>query len=219
MTITKEQCIEFALKRKEETGLFPKQKEWISGNGFPCGVGTLTKLFKSYNIFRKYCQEPILKRNDNPITLEWMKEQCLIDKNDCWNWKNCKDQNGYGIVYYNKQNYYTHRAAYKLKYPEEDISNLIIRHLCHNRLCCNPDHVKSGSRRDNSIDSRDYSKSYKLTKENVIDIRKDMKNYDFSVKGTISLFDKSWAEKLRVSDSTISNVRRNLKHKEILINE
>ena len=45
-------------------------------------------------------------------------------------------------------------AAFKGVIPE----GLIVRHTCHNRACCNPEHLDIGSHKDNWLDSASLHK-------------------------------------------------------------
>jgi len=67
----------------------------------------------------------------------------------------CVHKSGYGRIKITENNVTKtlnkHRIAYWEKhgeYPE------LIRHLCNNKKCYNPDHLASGSHRDNALDKR-----------------------------------------------------------------
>lgn len=46
----------------------------------------------------------------------------------------------------------THRASYEVTHDRELTSDIHIRHLCHNPLCTNPDHLAIGDAQDNAND-------------------------------------------------------------------
>ena len=125
--ITKDEAKNYALKIKQETGEFPVLSKWIKKNGFPCGVNSLLKLFDgSYNNFRDYCAEPHLIRTQN-LTLDWLKSNCVIDENQCWNWNKHLDHDNYGTLTVNNKHTKSHIASYKLLYGNID-SELLVRH-------------------------------------------------------------------------------------------
>lgn len=152
MLTIKEQCKDYALKIKLETGKFPVAQDWKKSKGFPVSIYTLTKLFDgSYNNFRNYCNEPILSRREE-ISLEWIKSNCTIDNNDCWNWNKAKHPiSMYGHLGFDGRSWYTHRLTFTLVKGEIP-NNLLIRHKCDNKSCCNPDHLELGTQKDNSLD-------------------------------------------------------------------
>jgi hypothetical protein len=147
--ITKEICRDYALKIKEETGKFPSNNDWKIINGYPTSAYKLRILFENYNNFRDYCGESQIKRTQD-LSIEWIKSNCIIDENQCWNWN--KGFSGYyGILHNDNKQYLAHRMSYELvngKLSEE----LLVRHKCDNKKCCNPDHLESGSRKDNALD-------------------------------------------------------------------
>jgi hypothetical protein len=120
-------------------------------NGYPTSRATISKLFISYNNFRDYCGEPHKIRTAD-ISLEWIKSNSTIDTNDCWNWNNSLNEDGYGSLVYKSKFWLTHRLAYKLKYGDI-LEKLLIRHKCTNRKCCNPEHLELGTYKDNNIDT------------------------------------------------------------------
>lgn len=114
---------------------------------------------------RKYSPHVLLNKAI-PQVLEEMKpfldraiERGLLDKyeektNECWEWSGRLNTSGYGkiVAYINGQQkeMMAHRVMYYHKtgeYPG------LIRHMCHNRKCINPDHLQSGSARDNVLDT------------------------------------------------------------------
>lgn len=81
----------------------------------------------------------------------WLK----INKkeNGCWDWALSKTEFGYGRVSLgaSAKGLKTHQVAYALAYgaiPED--KNVL--HHCDNRLCCNPEHLFLGTKKDNTHD-------------------------------------------------------------------
>lgn len=85
--------------------------------------------------------------------MEFIIKNITIDSNDCWNWNKSCSSSGYGQFTKNKIYYNTHRYVYE-KINGKIESDEIVRHICHNRKCCNPNHLVIGSHKDNYEDSR-----------------------------------------------------------------
>lgn len=70
---------------------------------------------------------------------------------ECWNWTASLNVTDYGIFKYRKKTWLAHRVAYELTYgslpPELD-------HMCANRRCVNPLHLRPLSRSENAIGPR-----------------------------------------------------------------
>lgn len=108
--------------------------------------------------------------------------------NGCWEWAGPKDSRGYGHLAWNGKNARAHRVAYELQHGEiprgSGHHGTVIMHLCDNKLCCNPEHLKPGTHADNMADmkakgrrkrvnSGERNGRAKLTPEQVIAIRAD----------------------------------------------
>ena len=57
-------------------------------------------------------------------------------KEECWEWKACKDKAGYGKFSVGKKTWASHRFVMFLLKPQED-NTLIVLHRCDNPKCCN----------------------------------------------------------------------------------
>lgn len=79
-----------------------------------------------------------------------MTEKIRVDDNECWTWTACLSTSGYGKIYYQRFVWHAHRLAYTLLI--DDIpEGLVIDHLCRNRACCNPDHLRVCTHRENIL--------------------------------------------------------------------
>lgn len=87
------------------------------------------------------------------ITAAWPKR--FRDKLDtsagpdgCWPWTACQGSNGYGQFWLAGKTRPAHRVAYEL--VNGDISDrLHVDHICHNRRCVNPAHVRLATNKEN----------------------------------------------------------------------
>jgi hypothetical protein len=77
-----------------------------------------------------------------------------VEKGDgCWTWKSSHFPNGYASLHLNKNKWLlAHRLAYQLIIGEIP-SGLIVMHLCDNRGCVRPDHLRLGTQTDNMHDA------------------------------------------------------------------
>ena len=76
-----------------------------------------------------------------------------VDKTEtCWNWTGRLDIGGYGR-FSRGSGHWTkaHRTAYEL-YKGPIPEGLVVRHMCNNRKCVNPDHLEVGTHKDNTAD-------------------------------------------------------------------
>lgn len=87
----------------------------------------------------------------------------IEDANGCWVWQRSVNSAGYGQITVNKKYWLTHRYVYHtVNGPIPD--GTVIRHLCHNTRCCNPQHLTSGSHQDNWNDSEEVHKAAHISK-------------------------------------------------------
>jgi hypothetical protein len=71
----------------------------------------------------------------------------------CWVWTRADHGNGYGRFYYGgKKCAYAHRVAYEIANGFEigELSlRFVVDHKCHNKVCCNPFHLRGISQKQN----------------------------------------------------------------------
>ena len=75
-----------------------------------------------------------------------------INTNGCWIWSGGSTKKGYGRTSFGNSTYYTHRLAYSL-FVNEITKNMLIDHTCRNRTCCNPDHLREVSNKQNALEN------------------------------------------------------------------
>jgi len=115
------------------------------------------------------------------IAGKWNKISKRLQKyGDCWIWPGHTNSAGYGMVTCdhigelpnNKGLVSTHKLSYLYHYGRLHKDHIIM-HTCDIRRCCNPEHLKSGTRHDNVLDAmrkgrlrgRNYMKLFGKTRE------------------------------------------------------
>lgn len=131
---------------------------------------------------------------------------------ECWPWKACCFDNGYGAFKMEPRMERAHRTSYFIA-TGDDPGVLKVLHTCDNPPCCNPGHLWKGTVADNNADraakgrsaktkpnfkTRNFGEvngSAKLSRDQVLEIR------------AASAADKALAARYGVSRATISDAR------------
>ena len=79
-----------------------------------------------------------------------------VDDNGCWIFMGATDSNGYGKVSMHREGKRriterTHRIMYMAVYGPIP-NDLVVRHKCDVKRCCNPFHLETGTKSDNMYD-------------------------------------------------------------------
>lgn len=98
---------------------------------------------------------------DKKIIRFEMKYVCRLDT-DCWEWIG-STKSGYGQYFGKEWANLAHRFSYMISNDDWN-PELFVRHMCHNRLCVNPDHLRQGTNEDNMQDCIDRGDDKVVTK-------------------------------------------------------
>lgn len=161
----------------------------------------------------------VYSRNGNPsIKGEGGEAEAILKHSvenhmGCWLWTANVNDSGYGMISANGKYERVHRISYRV-FNGEIPKGLLVRHLCHTRLCCNPDHLEVGTDHDNWMDmvvdghtrllEQDGSDNHmsKLTEEQVYEIREKYKSGIYRTKDLAGRYGVS----RRVIERTVSGV-------------
>jgi len=103
---------------------------------------------------RKYCSLECAYQHRQSLALSRFWSNVKIDTPEkCWIWSGNLDRQGYGkIGIRTLPTRGAHRIAYMLTHSCSLSRETIIRHTCDNPPCCNPNHLKTGTTKDNIND-------------------------------------------------------------------
>lgn len=104
---------------------------------------------KHYQSYRE-AEKARKKERPSSASLFWSK----VEKTDsCWNWTAGKDQAGYGLFTYEGRLWKAHRVAWEL-YGRGFVNGSFLDHICHNRECVNPEHLREATPKQNAENRR-----------------------------------------------------------------
>lgn len=87
----------------------------------------------------------------------------IIPFHECWEWVACKSGNGYGTISFQKKQWLAHRLSLFL-HGVPLIEGLVIDHVCRNRGCVNPKHLRQVSHKTNVLENSDSPQAKNATK-------------------------------------------------------
>ncbi len=104
--------------------------------------------------------------------LERVLAKVMTNENGCWIWTAARTQAGYGALWIDGGAKYTHRLVAVLFLALDEKSGLCVLHHCDTPACCNPNHLRLGTHRENMADASAKGRlGKKLQPAEVIEIR------------------------------------------------
>jgi len=92
----------------------------------------------------------------------------------CWLWMAGKRSVGYGIFTWRLKDYPAHRMSYQLTIGEIP-EGMFIDHMCHNRSCVNPSHLRLATQKQNAENRSGANRNGKSGLRGVSYIQRDGK--------------------------------------------
>jgi len=98
-------------------------------------------------------------RPQNTPEVLWSKVD-VRNPDECWPWIGFVTQCGYGRTWIADKAYYAHRVIFnlanpnmiELRSPTNKKAQGFLMHLCDNRVCCNPSHLRVANLHENNLD-------------------------------------------------------------------
>jgi hypothetical protein len=78
----------------------------------------------------------------------WAKV-AIAGPKECWEWTACREVGGYGRFWHSGGSIPAHRVAYELSTGESP-GDLLVDHICRNRVCVNPAHLRLATAKQNA---------------------------------------------------------------------
>lgn len=130
-------------------------------------------------------------------------EKTKPNEKGCWIWRGLATRCGYGHIYFRGKMRGVHRVIMHVASPLFDIENsdLLVCHSCDTPLCCNPDHLFTGTRLDNVRDAIRKGRT----------IRGWPRKKSLSQWKVRQIYDLAWSGRYQIKElAKIYNVRWNI---------
>lgn len=125
----------------------------------------------------------------------------LTNESHCVEWTGKFTRDGYGQTWIGKTNHLTHRLAYIEAYGQIPAGKEI-SHSCHNRKCCNPDHLEALTHAENI---RKINESGRAKKKRVY-LKKEVREY--IRENEMDIRTDVLCQKYNISFATLNNIKK-----------
>lgn len=123
-----------------------------------CGVKSKARGWCNKHWYRWYRngdpEKRLHLRGDGLEARLWFR---VTKSSACWEWGGTVDSSGYGAITHENRTLSVHRLAYELQVGAIP-DGLVIDHLCHNRVCVRPEHLRPVTRKQNTENHSGISK-------------------------------------------------------------
>jgi DNA-binding XRE family transcriptional regulator len=133
--------------------------------------------------------------------LERVLANVMTNENGCWIWMAARTHGGYGALWLDGEVKYAHRVVGVIFLALDEQSGLYVLHDCDTPACCNPNHLRLGTHRENMADASAKGRlGKKLTPPEVIEIRR--------LRAEGGHTQQDLADRFGVSKTTIQQIER-----------
>lgn len=119
------------------------------------------------------------------ISIEELKQYCIVNDNGCWVWQHGL-ANGYPSWRLQGRKQTMHRWVCFLTYGEPEPKSVAM-HLCDNKPCINPEHLRWASSVENNRDREHKNRGRWRNHEAVYPKRGKHKNYDLPLENSLAV--------------------------------